>query len=62
MPLAGRVSEDEEALLVLKTSAELVARLADRVKELHPYDVPELRALPVVFGGCAYLEWLASVL
>ena len=43
-------------------SAELLARLADRVKELHPYDVPELRALPVVFGGCAYLEWLASVL
>ena len=43
-------------------SSELLARLADRVKELHPYDVPQVRALPVVFGIWAYLESLASAL
>jgi periplasmic divalent cation tolerance protein len=58
----GEVEEATEALIILKTSAELLPRLAERVAQLHSYEVPEVLALPVVFGTCAYLDWLAGSL
>ena len=54
----GRVQEDAEVLLVLKTRAERVDALAARVSELHPYDMPEVVALPAVGGSRAYLDWV----
>lgn len=54
----GEVCDDPEALLVIKTRAELFSRLRLRVVELHPYDVPEVIALPVVDGHQPYLSWL----
>ncbi len=54
----GRVQDDAEVLLVLKTRAERVDALAARVSELHPYDVPEVVALPAVGGSRAYLDWV----
>jgi periplasmic divalent cation tolerance protein len=55
---AGRVEEAEEALLVAKTTAAAYAALERRVRELHPYDVPEVLAVPVAAGFGPYLEWL----
>ncbi len=57
---AGAVQEDAEVLLVAKTRADRVERLAERLRELHPYDLPELVALPVSGGLPAYLEWVAA--
>ena len=56
----GRIHEDAEALLVLKTTRARLDALRDRVLALHPYAVPELLALPVEAGSAGYLAWLAG--
>jgi periplasmic divalent cation tolerance protein len=55
---AGHVEEAEESLLLVKTTAAGYPALERRVRELHPYEVPELLALPAVAGFGPYLEWL----
>lgn len=54
----GAVERASEVLLVLKTTAGALADLQARVAELHPYEVPECIALPVVAGLPAYLDWV----
>lgn len=54
----GRVEDAREALLILKTRQDLVARLTARVKALHSYTVPEVIAVPVVGGNADYLRWI----
>jgi len=54
----GRVQEEREAVLVVKTRAALVPALTERVKALHGYSVPCVVALPIEAGNPAYLEWL----
>lgn len=56
----GRVTEDEELLLVIKTRAGRAAALAARVRDLHPYAVPEVLELAAVGGSEAYLEWVRT--
>ena len=56
----GAVQDDAELLLVAKTHAERGGALAARVKELHPYDLPEVLELPAVGGSDAYLDWVRS--
>jgi periplasmic divalent cation tolerance protein len=56
----GRIDSADEQLLVVKARRSALARLESRLKQLHPYEVPELLALPVVAGGAAYLDWLAA--
>ena len=56
----GRVQRDSERQLILKTSRERVATLWQRVRELHPYDVPEFIVLPIVDGHDAYLRWIGE--
>jgi periplasmic divalent cation tolerance protein len=55
-----QVQRDAEVLIVFKTMSESVQRLTERVLQLHPYDVPEVIALPVLAGSAEYLEWVAS--
>ena len=55
----GEVQEEAEVLVVLKTSAACWERLSAAVRASHPYDVPELIALPVRAGHEAYLAWIA---
>lgn len=57
----GAVQKDQELLLVVKTRAGLFhERLVPEVKAIHPYDVPEIIALPLVLGSQDYLDWIAS--
>ncbi len=56
----GRVNEDDEELLVVKTRADAVDSLIRRVKEIHPYSVPEIIALDIVEGNRDYLEWVRA--
>lgn len=56
----GRVETGSEAALILKTRAELVEPLIDRVKALHSYSVPCVVALPILEGNPEYMAWLAS--
>ena len=54
----GRIADDREWQLVIKTRSDLFDALADRVRVLHSYDVPEIIGLPVTVGSPAYMEWL----
>lgn len=56
----GRVQRDSERQLIMKTSQERVATVWQRVRELHPYDVPEFIVLPIVDGNDAYLRWIGE--
>ncbi len=54
----GQVQHDQEVLLIVKTVASMLERLAARVKQLHSYEVPEIIALPIVAGADDYLQWI----
>ena len=54
----GRVADETEWLLVMKTSRAGFGALETRVRELHSYDVPEVIALDVATGSRPYLDWL----
>jgi periplasmic divalent cation tolerance protein len=56
----GKVHDEAEVLAILKTPAERLARLQQRLRELHPYEVPEMLAVRVESGWPPYLEWLAA--
>ena len=54
----GKIEIDSELLLLIKTRAEQVPALQARVTALHPDDVPEMVAVPIIEGSAAYLDWL----
>lgn len=54
----GKVQDDREWLLAIKTQALHFAAVEARVKALHSYQVPEVIALPIVDGSEQYLGWL----
>jgi periplasmic divalent cation tolerance protein len=54
------VQDEAEVLAVIKTTAERYAALAARLAQLHPYEVPEIIALPLADGHPPYLAWLAG--
>ena len=54
----GKISEDREVLLIIKSRADLFGRLAAEVKRLHSYQVPEVIAFPIVHGAVDYLAWI----
>ena len=54
----GKLETDREALMIIKTRTALVDELVDLVKEIHPYDVPEVIVLPIVDGNSDYLRWI----
>jgi periplasmic divalent cation tolerance protein len=56
----GKVSEDEETVLILKTTAERVETLTARVKALHSYDLPCVVEIPLGGGNAAYFDWIAA--
>ena len=56
----GRIDRDTERQMLIKTSRARVPALWERVRALHPYDVPEFIVLPIVDGNAAYLKWLAD--
>lgn len=56
----GQVTTAEEVLLLIKTTAGAFTALERRVQALHPYDVPELLAVPVTHAHGAYLDWLRA--
>jgi periplasmic divalent cation tolerance protein len=56
----GRVEQAEEIPLLIKSTAANYAAVEEIVRAQHPYDVPELLALPITHGLPAYLDWLAQ--
>ena len=56
----GEVDSGVEFLLIIKTSRELFPALRAEMERLHPYELPELLALPVVAGAENYLSWFQA--
>lgn len=56
----GAVEDSAEAVMLLKTTHERWRELAEVFPSLHPYDVPELIAVPIAAGLAPYLEWLSA--
>ena len=56
----GAIADEREVVLLLKTTPDRFPALEDAVARHHPYDVPELLALPVAAGAAPYLAWLAA--
>lgn len=56
----GRIIDEAEVLLAIKTTRGRFDALRDRLLELHPHEVPELVALDIDGGHAPYLEWLAA--
>ena len=54
----GRLHDEAEILLIMKTTAERLPDLKIRLQKLHPYELPELVALPVSGGNEHYLDWV----
>jgi len=56
----GQVQRDAELLLLIKTRQAIYPLLESRIRALHPYQVPEIIALPIQAGSAAYLNWIAA--
>jgi periplasmic divalent cation tolerance protein len=59
---SGKMDKAEEYLIIMKSRKDLFEKLAETVKALHSYEVPEILALPIVAVSKAYLDWLGSCL
>lgn len=55
-----KIQEEPESLLIIKTKLALFEALEKKVKENHPYEVPEVIALPIVTGSKPYIQWLCD--
>lgn len=56
----GALKREPECLLLIKTNADRFDALRQRLRDLHPYDLPEIIALPVRQGDPDYLAWLTE--
>ena len=57
---SGRVEEDAEMLLMVKTTRVRLEELKSYLLRVHPYEVPEFLVVPTAEGGEPYLKWLAE--
>lgn len=55
-----KVQTDTESLLIVKTADRLLDRLAQRIHDLHPYEIPEVIKLPIEGGSERYLAWIGQ--
>lgn len=57
----GKVCDEREWLLVIKTRTERFSEIEERVRSLHAYSVPEIISLPIVEGSAPYLAWVKEM-
>jgi len=58
----GKIERDDEILLLIKSDTAHFSALEDTISNLHPYEVPEILAVPVEAGHQPYLEWIDQCL
>jgi len=57
----GKVEKDNESLLIIKSTAANVDSITHWIQEHHPYELPEVVAVPIVAGLEPYLRWIHDV-
>ena len=54
----GRISDEREELMIIKTEKSLEDKIMARIKELHSYELPEIITIPIAGGDERYLAWI----
>lgn len=57
----GKVEEETESLIIMKSQESRMEEICRKVKELHSYDVPEVISLPIISGLPDYLGWVRAM-
>ena len=57
----GKIWDEKEWTLIIKTQKKRFEELEKKVKSLHSYSVPEIIALPIVEGSASYLKWIEEM-
>jgi periplasmic divalent cation tolerance protein len=57
----GKIWDEKECLLIIKTQKQRFEELEKKVKSLHSYSVPEIISLPIVEGSSSYLNWVVEM-
>jgi len=57
----GRINQEAEVVMIIKTRSAIFKDLEIKLKEIHPYEVPEIVALSVSAGNQSYLDWIKEV-
>lgn len=55
----GELTEEKEALLIIKTRQELFSKVNNTIQKLHSYNVPEVIAMPIIDADETYLKWIS---
>ena len=56
----GKIDSANEYMLVIKTKKSCYSELEERIKKLHPYELPEIIAVPIHTGFTGYLDWISN--
>ena len=56
----GRVESDDELMLLIKTTRARFPALEEMIRNLHPYEVPEIIGIPLTIGSEAYFDWIRN--
>ena len=54
----NKVQQDEELLIIIKSRSDSYSQVEKKIREIHPYSVPEIIALPLINGNIDYLNWM----
>ncbi|MBN2244682.1 MAG: divalent-cation tolerance protein CutA [Candidatus Aminicenantes bacterium] len=54
----NKITQDKEVMLFIKTRTALYSTLEEKIKQSHPYQVPEIISLPIIQGLQSYLQWI----
>ncbi|OGP54816.1 MAG: hypothetical protein A2Y65_12105 [Deltaproteobacteria bacterium RBG_13_52_11] len=57
----GKIWDERETLIIIKSMEDLFERIRSRVRELHSYEVPEITAITVDRGDADYVQWIEAV-
>ncbi|ACI20978.1 MULTISPECIES: divalent-cation tolerance protein CutA [Thermodesulfovibrio] len=57
----GKIEDEQEVLMIVKTKSELFEELEKKVKSLHSYTVPEIIGIKIKKGSESYLNWISEV-
>jgi len=57
----GKIWDEKEWILIIKTQKQRFEKLERKVKSLHSYSVPEIIGLPIIEGSSSYLDWLEEM-
>lgn len=56
----GKIEEEAEIILMIKTTSELISKIKAKILSIHPYEVPEIIVSPIIEGYSTYLNWISE--